>query len=31
VVQEGGYRTGTLGANARHFFEGLWASKRPSP
>ena len=30
VVQEGGYRTGTLGANARHFFEGLWASKRPA-
>ena len=29
VIQEGGYRTGTLGANARHFFEGLWASKRP--
>ena len=31
VVQEGGYRTGTLGANARQFFEGLWISKRPSP
>ena len=25
VVQEGGYRTRTLGSNARHFFEGLWA------
>jgi acetoin utilization deacetylase AcuC-like enzyme/GNAT superfamily N-acetyltransferase len=24
VVQEGGYRTHTLGTNARHFFEGLW-------
>ncbi len=24
VVQEGGYRTRTLGANARSFFEGLW-------
>nr|WP_320050055.1 histone deacetylase family protein [uncultured Desulfuromonas sp.] len=24
VVQEGGYRTRTLGKNARHFFEGLW-------
>jgi len=24
VVQEGGYRTRTLGVNARHFFEGLW-------
>jgi len=24
VVQEGGYRTRTLGINARHFFEGLW-------
>lgn len=23
VVQEGGYRTRTLGANARHFFQGL--------
>ncbi|MDH5472260.1 MAG: histone deacetylase family protein [Gammaproteobacteria bacterium] len=26
VVQEGGYRTRTLGANARHFFEGLWGN-----
>lgn len=25
VVQEGGYRTQTLGSNARGFFEGLWA------
>jgi acetoin utilization deacetylase AcuC-like enzyme len=24
VVQEGGYRTQTLGINARHFFVGLW-------
>jgi len=24
VVQEGGYRTQTLGTNARYFFEGLW-------
>lgn len=24
VVQEGGYRTRTLGVNGRHFFEGLW-------
>ena len=24
VVQEGGYRTRTLGTNARHFFQGLW-------
>jgi acetoin utilization deacetylase AcuC-like enzyme len=23
VVQEGGYRTRTLGSNARHFFQGL--------
>lgn len=27
IVQEGGYRTRTLGVNARHFFEGLWAGK----
>jgi len=26
VVQEGGYRTRTLGINARHFFDGLIAS-----
>lgn len=26
VVQEGGYRTRTLGINARHFFEGLIAA-----
>jgi acetoin utilization deacetylase AcuC-like enzyme len=33
VVQEGGYRTRTLGSNARHFFEGLWAasSTRKNP
>jgi acetoin utilization deacetylase AcuC-like enzyme len=24
VVQEGGYRTRSLGINARHFFCGLW-------
>ncbi len=24
IVQEGGYRTSTLGANARRFFEGFW-------
>ena len=24
VVQEGGYKTQTLGVNARHFFTGLW-------
>lgn len=24
VVQEGGYKTRTLGVNARHFFRGLW-------
>jgi acetoin utilization deacetylase AcuC-like enzyme len=24
IVQEGGYRTRTLGVNARHFFQGLW-------
>ncbi|HEY8521901.1 MAG TPA: histone deacetylase family protein [Gammaproteobacteria bacterium] len=26
VVQEGGYRTRTLGVNARNFFQGLWRS-----
>ncbi|MBI1424447.1 MAG: acetylpolyamine amidohydrolase [Gammaproteobacteria bacterium] len=26
VVQEGGYRTRTLGSNAQHFFEGLWST-----
>ena len=26
IVQEGGYRTRTLGINARHFFEGLAAT-----
>jgi len=29
IVQEGGYRTRTLGVNARHFFLGLWDG-RPS-
>jgi acetoin utilization deacetylase AcuC-like enzyme/GNAT superfamily N-acetyltransferase len=29
VVQEGGYKTRTLGINARHFFKGLWESWRP--
>ncbi|WP_019528415.1 histone deacetylase family protein [Dasania marina] len=24
VIQEGGYKTQTLGINARHFFSGLW-------
>jgi acetoin utilization deacetylase AcuC-like enzyme len=24
IVQEGGYRTRTLGSNARAFFDGLW-------
>jgi len=28
VVQEGGYRTQTLGVNARHFFLGLWDGLR---
>src|SRR5690606_1398545 len=30
VVQEGGYKTRTLGINARHFFTGLWESLAPS-
>ena len=30
VVQEGGYRTRTLGSNARHFFEGLWTTHHAS-
>jgi len=29
VVQEGGYRTRSLGTNARSFFEGLWEGARP--
>jgi acetoin utilization deacetylase AcuC-like enzyme/GNAT superfamily N-acetyltransferase len=29
VVQEGGYKTQTLGINARHFFSGLWESLLP--
>jgi acetoin utilization deacetylase AcuC-like enzyme len=28
IVQEGGYRTRTLGVNARHFFEGFLAGAR---
>lgn len=28
VVQEGGYRTRTLGTNAAHFFTGLWNGAR---
>ncbi len=28
VVQEGGYRTNSLGANARNFFQGLWKGAR---
>jgi len=28
IVQEGGYRTRTLGINARHFFEGLAATTK---
>ncbi len=32
IVQEGGYRTRTLGTNARHFFEGLYAARSaPKP
>ena len=32
VVQEGGYRTRTLGVNARHFFQGLVAgASHPAP
>ncbi len=27
VVQEGGYRTRTLGTSARHFFQGLVAGR----
>jgi acetoin utilization deacetylase AcuC-like enzyme len=30
VVQEGGYRTRTIGINARHFFRGLWQGKYPA-
>lgn len=30
VVQEGGYRTRTLGGNARAFFEGLWEGGQES-
>jgi acetoin utilization deacetylase AcuC-like enzyme len=28
VIQEGGYRTRTLGTNARHFFEGFLPGAR---
>ena len=31
VVQEGGYRTRTLGTNARAFFTGLWESGNKTP
>jgi hypothetical protein len=31
VVQEGGYRTRTLGSNARAFFTGLWESGHKTP
>jgi len=30
LVQEGGYRTRTLGTNARAFFQGLWQGSQPS-
>lgn len=28
VVQEGGYKTRSMGINARHFFTGLWSSSK---
>jgi acetoin utilization deacetylase AcuC-like enzyme len=31
VVQEGGYRTRTLGVNARNFFQGLWRGVQEAP
>jgi acetoin utilization deacetylase AcuC-like enzyme len=31
VVQEGGYKTQTLGVNARHFFTGLWEGLTSTP
>jgi acetoin utilization deacetylase AcuC-like enzyme len=31
VVQEGGYKTQTLGLNARHFFSGLWEGMPGTP
>ena len=31
VVQEGGYRTRTLGNNTRQFFEGLWSAHTAKP
>jgi acetoin utilization deacetylase AcuC-like enzyme len=30
IVQEGGYRTRTLGANAHGFFKGIWQGRRKS-
>jgi acetoin utilization deacetylase AcuC-like enzyme len=30
VVQEGGYKTRSLGINVRHFFNGLWHSSKAS-
>jgi acetoin utilization deacetylase AcuC-like enzyme len=30
VVQEGGYKIRSLGANARHFFLGLWTGATAS-
>ena len=30
VTQEGGYRTRSLGQNARHFFQGLWEGMHPA-
>jgi acetoin utilization deacetylase AcuC-like enzyme len=30
VVQEGGYKTQTLGINARHFFNGFWDGMSPN-
>jgi acetoin utilization deacetylase AcuC-like enzyme len=30
VVQEGGYRTRSLGTNAAHFFVGLWRAAQPA-
>jgi acetoin utilization deacetylase AcuC-like enzyme len=31
VVQEGGYRTASLGVNARRFLQGLWQGKYRTP
>jgi acetoin utilization deacetylase AcuC-like enzyme len=30
IVQEGGYKTQTLGVNARHFFNGFWDGMSPN-